>query len=149
MSAHINFEDNIFIITMKVRVIRDLLLLDADPDIFLDKTLEDIEFINHALDLILNALMNNNRYIERDEQFHNLSETEWKFTHVLTSLASGDSNFTAQELPGIREKVSAIRAQAAERRKTLETLFINNVNKPLAEPVVSVDELSELLKELK
>ena len=146
MSRHCNFEDNIFIINMRIRVIRDLLFLDADPELFLDKTLEDVAFINKTLENLLGNLTINHRYIERDEQFHNLAETEWRFQAILYKLLNEDTVFPIKTDPQIIEPLKAITKETVERRKTLEKLCINEIDKPTAEPVVSVDELSELLK---
>ena len=148
MSRHINFEDNIFIVNMRIRIIRDLLFLDADSELFLDKTLDDIVFINKTQDILTGILMNNNRYIEREEQFHNLVETEWRFQDVLFKLTSGDNSFTIKTMPRIIENLEAIRNQSIERRRVLEKLFVNEVNKPNTEPVVSIDEQRELLLNL-
>ena len=145
MSRHINFEDNIFIVNMRIRVIRDLLFLDADPELFLDKTMDDIVFINKTQDTLMGILMNNNRYIDRDEQFHNLVETEWRFQDVLYKLTNEENSFTIKNKPKIIENLEAIRNQSVERRRVLEKLFKNEVDKPNTEPVVSVDELRELL----
>ena len=146
MSRHINFEDNIFIINMKIRVIRDILVLDADPELFLERTLEDIAFINKTQELLGGILMNNTRYIERDEQFHNLVETEWRFQDILAKFTNEDSSFSVKTMPSALETLEAIKNQSVERRRVLEKLFINEIDKPTAEPVVSIDELSELLR---
>ena len=146
MNRHINFEDNIFIVNMKIRIIRDLLLLDADPELFLDHTLDEISFINKTQDILIEILMNNKRYIERDEQFHNLAETEIRFQEVIFKLISEENSFSLKTTPGILEKIGLIKNQSIERRKILEKLFMSDLDKPSAEPVVSVDELSELLR---
>ena len=75
MNARTNIEDNIFILNIRIRMIHNLLLLDADPDLFLEKTLEDADFISYTLDALLRQLAGSTRYIDRKEQFHNLAET--------------------------------------------------------------------------
>ena len=121
-------------------------MLDADSELFLDHTLEDISFINKTQDFLTEILMNNKRYIERGEQFHNLAETEIRFQDVLFKLINEENNFSLKSKPGILEKIGQIRNQSIERWKILEKLFISDMDKPFAEPVVSVDELSELLR---
>ena len=90
MNARTNIEDNIFILNIRIRMIHNLLLLDADPDLFLEKTLEDADFISHTLDALLGQLAVSTRYIDRKEQFHNLAETENAFSGILTALQNGN-----------------------------------------------------------
>jgi hypothetical protein len=145
MTKHINFEDNIFILNVRVRMIRDLLALDADPGLFLDKTIDDVEFIDYTLEALLTILMGNSRLLERDEELDNLSSLEWQFSRVLSEFFSGTGTISAVRLPVIREKIMLLRNRSAERRKIIEK--DRNDGGKTAEPLVSSDELSELLKD--
>jgi hypothetical protein len=49
MHKHINFEDNIFVLNTRIRMIRDSLILDTDPELFLEKTVDDTNFIDLTL----------------------------------------------------------------------------------------------------
>jgi hypothetical protein len=145
----INFEDSIFIINTRIRMLRDMLLLDTDPDLFLEKTLDDVEFIDNTMTILLEQLTNNKRFIERHEQFHHLSETERQFTEILTELAHGDSPISSNHFPVIRERVMLLWNHTQDRRKTIETTAGDETEPAAMEPVVSSDELNELLKGLK
>jgi hypothetical protein len=149
MANRINFEDNIFILNTRIHMIRDLLLLDADPDLFLEKTLEDVEFIGNTLAALLDTLMGNTQYIERDEQFHNLGDTERQFMEVLSEILNGEGTISVSKFPVIREKVTLLWSKALERRKTADSLSFSETDKASMDPVVSSDELNELLKNLK
>jgi hypothetical protein len=128
-------------------MIRDLLILDTDPELFLEKTVEDLEFIDLTLAFLLGSLLKNERLIERDEQFHNLSETERQFCEVLSEILEGAGSISAVQFPIIRDKTTVLRNNSLERRKSIENSAFRE-NKPSLEPVVSSDELSELLKGL-
>ena len=145
MIKHINFEDNILILNVRIRMIRDLLALDADPGLFLDKTIDDIEFIAYILDALLTILMENSRLLERGEELDNLSSLEWQFSRVLSDFLNGAGTISAARLPVIREKIILLRDRGAERRKTIEKG--RGDSGKIAEPLVSSDELSELLKD--
>jgi hypothetical protein len=149
MNTQINFEDNIFILNTRIRMIRDLLLLDADPDLFLGKTLDDLDFIDQTLKNLLAQLESNKRFIERAEQFHNLSETERQFMEILTDFTHGESAMASTEFPVIREKLGLLWDHAQERRKAIELTAGEEPDAAVMEPVVSSDELSELLRDLK
>jgi hypothetical protein len=145
MTKHINFEDNIFILNVRLRMIRDLLALDADPGLFLDKTIDDIEFIDYILDALLTILMENSRLLERGEELDNLSNLEWQFSRVLSDFFNSSGTISAARFPVIREKIMLLRNRGAERRKTIEKG--QNDGGKTTEPLVSSDELSELLKD--
>jgi hypothetical protein len=147
MNKHINFEDNIFVLNTRIRMIRDLLILDTDPELFMEKTMEDLEFIDLTLTFLLVSLLENKRLIERDEQFHNLSETERQFCEVLSEILEGSGSISAVQFPVIRDKTTVLRNNSLERQKNIENTAFRG-NKSSSEPVVSSDELSELLKGL-
>jgi hypothetical protein len=150
MDKPLNFEDNIFIINTRIRMIRDLLLLDADPDFFLEKTLDDVDFINTTLTVMLDHLVHNERYIERDEQFHNLTETERRFTEILGELLNGEGSISAARFPIIRDRIALLRNHSLDRRNTIDNLAdTHQADQAVTTAVVSPDELSELLRELK
>jgi hypothetical protein len=146
MSKQINFEDNIFILSTRIRMIRDLLILDADPDIFLDKTLTDVDFIDAALGVLLRELIENIHLIERNGQFYNLYDTEQLFLGVLWDMANGPGTVSVGPYPVLRDKIVLMREHALERLKTIEE-HLGSDETASSEPVVSSDELNELLRD--
>jgi hypothetical protein len=146
MGAQINFGDNIFILNTRIRMIRDMLILDADPDFFLEKTLTDVDFIDAALDTLLRELAGNTRLIDRNGHFGQLHETEGQFLAALWDLANGSATVSVAAYPALRDKVSLIREHSLERQKAI-TQHISIDEAPSQEPVVSSDELNELLRD--
>jgi hypothetical protein len=146
MNKHINFEDNIFILYARIRMIRDLFALDTDPDLFLEKTIDDINFINKALETLLGNLIENRRLLERDKAFDDLSDLEWQFSQALSEFFNSSGNISAAQFPILKEKISPLRSRSIERRKTIdESRGLSESS--VTEPVVSSAELSELLKD--
>ena len=145
MNKRINFEDNIFILMMRLRMIRDTITLDADPELFLDKTMDDIHFSDHILSTLLGYLQENSRLIEREELFEHFAEAERQFARITQELLNHEGNLSVQDLPSIREKLLALRSASLERWKTAESL--SSIGESTSNsPVVSSDELTELLK---
>jgi hypothetical protein len=124
-----------------------MLILDADPDFFLDKTLEDVGFIDAALETLLRELIDNTRLIDRNGQFGNLHETERQFLGILWDMTNGSGTMSAAPYPALREKLALIREHSLERQKTIKQ-HISIDEAPPPEPVVSSDELNELLHDL-
>jgi hypothetical protein len=146
MNKQVNFEDNIFILMNRIRILRDLFSLDADPELFLEKTLDDIDFITQALTLLLQRLLENQRFIERAELFHQLTELEWQFSQVLSEFTTSQGTISVREYPLLIEKIRIHQSRSLERRRTAENAG-GASGSQAGEPVVSSDELSELLKD--
>jgi hypothetical protein len=146
MNKRINFEDNIFILNMRIRMIRDMLSLDTDPDLFLEKTMEDIDFIDNVLDALLGNLIENRRLLERDMEFDNLSDLEWQFNQVLGEFMNSSGNISAAQFPMLKGKITMLRKKSQDRKKSMDDTR-SPAESPAAEPVVSSLELSELLKD--
>jgi hypothetical protein len=126
-------------------MLRDLFSLDADPELFLEKTLDDVDFIAQALTMLLRQLLENHRFVERSGLFHDFVELEWQFSQVLSDFMNNQGTFSIEGYPVIVEKLRILRSHSLERRRTAETAGGASESQS-GEPVVSSDELSELLK---
>jgi hypothetical protein len=139
-----------FILNVRLRMIRDLLRLDADPELFLEQTVEDLEFIDKVLETLLQSLIENPRLVDRELEFDNLSDIEWQFVQLLTEFIYKSNPLiggTEADLPPeIRDRVLRLKEQSAVRAKVIDESAGAIEHIPF-EPVVSTLELSELLKE--
>ncbi|MDR2516273.1 MAG: hypothetical protein LBC88_02695 [Spirochaetaceae bacterium] len=148
MDARINIEDNIFILNIRIRMIENLLLLDADPALFLAKTLEDADFISLTLDALFMRLAESTRYIDQNEQLHNLSETESAFSRILAAMHNGAGAISASRFPEIAGRLSALMVRSRDRKKEIDRFSVISDDNAASEPLVSADELSELLRDM-
>jgi hypothetical protein len=131
-------EDTIFITGMRMRMIRDTLRLNPPPDLFLEKCLDDLCFINHILVSLAQIITENSSgFVDY------LLDTEWQFSQLLLEFSIDSSPFSIRSFPVTREKITSLRAESDTRRKTLEEAFV--LTGDLAEPVVSSAEISGLL----
>ncbi|MDR1390704.1 MAG: hypothetical protein LBJ31_12110 [Treponema sp.] len=144
MNKRMNFEDNIFILNIRIRMIQDLLILDTDGDMFFSKTLDDLDFLDRSLGSLLAGLRENTRLIERDEQFYNLAGAERQFCELLIELSHGEGNISGARYPELHEKANILRNRSLERRRAIEESIVETKRISL-EPVVGYDELHELL----
>jgi hypothetical protein len=145
MNKQVNFEDDIFILMMRIRMIRDTITLDADPELFLEKILDDIYFTDHTLRILLEYLKEHNRFFEREELAEHYAEAEWQFSQVIQDLLDHNGNISIREIPAINDKITGFINSSLERRRTAENF---NAAKESVHnsPIVSSDELTELLK---
>ena len=137
------FEDTIFILNMRIRMIRDILRLNPPPGLFLEKTLDDLEFIDSVMDSFLHD-GDDSGQIRKNGNAVYLSDTEWQFNQLLTEFSLNSSLFSVQYFPEIREKITNLRINCDNRRK-----LIDESGDPeeiaYAEPVVSSAEFNGLL----
>jgi len=130
-------EDTIFIVGMRMRMIRDTLRLNPPADLFLEKCLDDLCFINHVL-ISLSQMITGNSGGFVDY----LLDTEWQFSQLLIEFSVDSSPFSIRAFPDTREKITSLRTESDARRKTLEESFV--LAGDLAEPVVSSAEMNGL-----
>jgi hypothetical protein len=145
MGKRIHFEDDIFYLNTRIRNLTDMLSLDVDPDFFLEKTMDDLSFFHTSLGTILQSLLANDKFIEREEQLLNLAETEECFQGLLKTVLSG-YNEISLSLQSFSDQLNDFRQCSAQRGSEIEgaTAFKNHeADDPL---VVSSMELNELLK---
>jgi hypothetical protein len=145
MNQQLNYEDNIFILNSKIRVTEDMLLLDADPDIFLEKTLEDLDFIAAKLSLLQETIALNRQLISRNEQFHNLEETYERFFDLLNDMLHGTGCFSVKNYPMIKEQINALSAHCLNQQKLIKAFMTEGGINTLDHRLVSTDELTALL----
>jgi hypothetical protein len=151
MNKFINFADNIYVLFTRIRMIRELFVLDADPGLFMNKTFDDIEFIDKTLDAMLNELKNNSKLIEREELLSHLAELEWQFGQVLSEFLNIQKALPAEENPAMKGKIAAFQVRSLERKKTAEvsiTIEERAESGKTQEPLVSASEYNDLLKAL-
>jgi len=145
MNKRINFEDSLFILMMRIRTIHDIIILDADPELFLEKVLDDICFTDDTLRILLGYLEENTKLYEREDLLEHYIETEWQFSQALTELISHEGNISIQEIPQEKEKLQVFRKNSLDRQRAAENLNPGSHHIP-GSPIVSSDEITELLK---
>ncbi|MDR2864947.1 MAG: hypothetical protein LBV68_04985 [Spirochaetaceae bacterium] len=145
MQKYLNYEDNIFILNTRIRMIGDLLLLEADPVLFLDKTVEDLDFVDYTANALLKSLLQNTHLIDWDEQLHNLFDTEERFYSLLKSIMNGQAVFSGEKYPIIDEIVKILAADSIERKKMIKENMKDSTNTGSASGMVSVEELNLLV----
>jgi len=133
-------EDAIFIVGMQMRLIRDTLRLNPPADLFLEKSIDDLCFINHVL-VTLSKLINEENSGHGFIDY--LLDIEWQFSQLLIEFSVDSSPFSMSRFPDTRDKITSLRNESDARRKALEESFA--IAGDLEEPLVSSVELSNLL----
>ena len=128
-------------------MIKDIITLDADPEIFQEIVLDDIDFIDKTLLLLMDYLQGNDRLISREGFLKYQSEAESRFEQLVGNFLRHEGNFSIREIPAIKDKLLAMQNGSFERQKIIDSLG-KDIRPETDSPVVSSDELAELLKAL-
>jgi len=143
----LHFEDSVFILSMRIRVIRDTLHLNPPHELFMEKSIDDLVFINNALELLVKTITETSDEYSNNNETEYIADIEWQFNQVLTEFLLESSPFTAHTLPETARQITIMRTASEARRKIIES-----TGQPLAiaqsEPVVTSAEMNGLLGSL-
>ena len=144
MNKRINFEDTLFILNVRIRMIRDLMQLDTDAEVFYRQTISDIEFIGSVLDMLTEKFVANLKFLDRETEADNILDTEWQYGQLLNEISGNSSCFTPSLFPEIPVLIAKLRTDGIKRKKQIEESYVP-AEQSLNEPVVSHAELNGLL----
>jgi hypothetical protein len=146
MTARVNYDDNIFFVQTMIKTLRSGLALDVDPELFKDKALEDIFFIDSTLMRILTQLRDNPNLIRRSEYLKALLRAENTFLDFLADILAAERPLAASLTP-FSHKVRACRSSHQTTRTEVQTMLHRPEDHAPEEDVVSQEELGFLLQE--
>ena len=139
-----SFQDSVFLINMRIRMVRDTLRLNPPSELFLERCLEDLVFIDRVLDSLAQTLASGGDQYGGNGEFSYASDTEWQLSQLLTEFSVEPGPFSSSANPEVHEKITALHTACEARRKAIEA-----AEQPSGadggEPVVSSAELSSLL----
>ncbi|MCL2184509.1 MAG: hypothetical protein FWB86_01465 [Treponema sp.] len=144
MNKKINFEDSIFILEARIRMIRDLLHLDTDTGLFYTQTMNDLEFINNVMEILTAKFLENMQILDREVEADNIVETEWKYSQLLIEVSNNSSPFSASVFPQMTATISKFKKDSAKRQKLIDDAYVPTDN-VATENVVTNAEITGLL----
>jgi len=144
MNKRINFEDTLFILNVRIRMLRDMMQLDIDADLFYRQTMGDIEFISLCLEALTEKFVANIKFLDRETEADNILDAEWQFSQLLNEMSSNSSPFTPSLFPEMPTLIGKLRSDGVKRKKLIEESYVPAENST-PEPVVSHAELNGLL----
>jgi hypothetical protein len=145
MKQPLNYEDNIFILNMKIHGIADILRLDADPDLFLERTLDDIDFIGEKLCILQESLTRNNQLVSKKELTDGLYDTYKRLLDLLNDMLGGTGSFSVRRYPFLEETLQGRVSFYTERR---ELLAARETEAEAPREIVGAGEMAALLDDL-
>jgi len=144
MNKRINFEDTIFILNVRIRMIRDLIRLDTDSNLFYRQTMGDLEFISSVLDILIGKFLENLKFLDREVEADNILDVEWQFSQIINEISGNSSPFSPTLYPEMPAIIARLRTDSLNRKKQIDESYVPTES-AIAEPVVSNAELNGLL----
>lgn len=108
MEKQINFGDNIFFLTLILKDLSSGIKLSLDNDLFLDKLVEDVFFLEGSIEQVFELIKERVLLIDRLEHLKNLEKLSSDFAAFLEEIIMGDVP-VAEHLAAFLEKFSGIK----------------------------------------
>ena len=132
---------------MTIHALETGIQLEIDADLFMDKILEDLLFIDSILSRLFHQLRDNPYMNRRIEYLDQLEKTKEKFIHLINRIISG-RNFLSEPielyLPTLQTCLSGQTAEIASLRSLLEEAKTHSLGE--SEEVISPLEYQFLLE---
>ncbi|MCL2174545.1 MAG: hypothetical protein FWB73_00730 [Treponema sp.] len=144
MNKRINFEDNMYVISLRIKMIRDLMKLDTDGTLFYKQTMNDLEFIDSSMNMLSEKFLNNLKILERDAEADNILAVEWDFGQILNQISNNSNLFAPVDYPEMPTLIANLRKNSAKREKQIEDSYVP-AEHSMSERTVSKAEITGLL----
>ncbi len=122
MDDTIFYDENLFYLNEIINTIEHGFRLAIQPQLFSNKIVEDIFFVQTTLSELHRVLMDNELMIQRSEQLRRLLRTKSRFIEVLESAVRQENPLTADLspiIPRFQELMSEQQGQVSEIREIL------------------------------
>jgi hypothetical protein len=143
MTRKINYEDDIFTVALQVRCLQDALKLEVDPDLFKDRILGDIAWIDGITARLLASLRDSSQYVKRQEHLKELAKLKRAFAEALDALVERKAPFAEH----VQEKLPELRACRDAHRRDIGEIktLLEGTGMPEEQHMVSAEELKFLM----
>jgi len=140
----VTLEDTVFVLNMRIRMIRDTLHLSPPAELFLEKTMDDLRFTDGVLETFARDLTDNKNGSYHTDDIDFISDTEWQFNQLLTEFALNAGSFSTVTFPEIQDKIAVLRVNSDIRRRVFDETCVP-AEMIRSEPVLSSAEFNGLL----
>ena len=145
MTRKINYEDDIFSLSLQVRCIQDILRLDVDPEFFRERVLGDIAWADDMIGRVYQSLVASSLFVKRQEHLREIQKLKRAFVDVIEGLLGRRVPF-AQHITDSGDRLREIRdAHEKDIVDIREMLAGRGQSAPEEEHMVSAEELKFLM----
>lgn len=141
MTRKINYEDDLFALSLVVRCLRDIARLPVDTDLFAERVADGAAFVDAAAVRALDALRSNPFLVNRADHLRSLQKLLRNLAMLHEELAGGSTPVGA----ALADRAAALRASAEARSRdaaAIDALLEEQEGLAVDDPhVVSAEEL--------
>ena len=143
MTRRINYEDDIFTIALQVRCLQDTLKLEVDAELFRERVLGDIEWIDSVTGRLYQSLKDSSYYVKRQEHLKELAKLKRAFVSALDSLVERRAPLSAS-LGDVMPSIDSRRVANGRDIEEIKALLEGGATTE-EEHIVSAEELKFLM----
>ena len=125
-------------------MLRDLMRMDTDSNLFYGQTMGDLEFISSVMDVLAEKFLDNIKFLDREVEADNILDAEWQFSQILNEISNNSKLFSPVIYPEMLTIIANLRKNSSVRQKQIEESYIPTEHST-AEKVVTNAELNGLL----
>ncbi len=145
MAQKIHYEDNLFFLNLLVKTLRDGMTLDIDHDLFLDKVIEDIFFVDSLLVRLYASVRENIHMLRRIEYLRTISRAKKGFSDFLDAVLREELPFAAS-LGAFFPKLRSSRDEHLRDVMDIQSFLVSErLEPPDEEEIISQEEYRFLL----
>lgn len=145
MAEKLYYDDNIFYLNEIVANLDDAVRLDIDSDLFLDKVVDDIMFVETTLGRLYVSLNENDLLIRRAEHLKRIMRSKHLFAELLENIIAGNSSLGKNLYPFFPKFKELINEQDAHIDEIQRLLSSSADEAVKNEDMVSQEEFRILL----
>jgi hypothetical protein len=143
MTRRINYEDDIFTVALQVRCLQDALKLEVDPELFRDRLLGDVAWIDSVTGRLYVSLRESSLYVKRQEHLKELAKLKRAFVEALDALIEKRAPFAEH----VQDKIDQLRVLREAHARDIDEIkhLLSSKAAPEEEHMVSQEELRFLM----
>lgn len=143
MKSMRGYEESLYFLGLMCRRLREGLTLGLDPELFQERFLDEIDFIDSVLDRIQVALVEEQHLIQKNEYLHQMVLTRQLFKsllHEFKRVAMDGTMFTTKE-----DLFEALGKRNHDKIEEVLELLNTGATEPLSEELITHEEMNILL----
>ena len=140
------YDDNVFYLNEIISNLDDALKLDIDSDLFLDKFVEDIMFVESILEQLYTSLKENDLLLRRPEHLKRIMRSKYTFAELLNTIMNGESDL-GKNLQPFYQKFRELVHEQRDHINEIRDLLNEATSVAQHEDMVSQEEFRILLED--
>jgi len=143
MNEKVNYEDTLFYISMKIKIIQKSFLLNISAEYFAERQAEDLLFIFHTLQKVLRELFDNKFLINRNQYLNNLARVLMQFLELIRHYMKSEQKELVDN--SILRQVMKIREVVQNNLSDIREILTQEEQTEVEKDLISNEELNFLM----